>query len=345
MQTTRLFFFLLISTLFVSTDALSQNFDETWREFLENNKISNMSRLPRPNKQYEADKYAQYLLMSTNNSFCQSKIEKAETLMAEIQEIDTDVYSGIEGYAPKLKDLKKKIKAYHEIDVIWKRFLKTKEVTVDELEEVYPPSSICEKRTLVKYSYMTAHHYLCDGDVEKSMNTFEKRTLKIAEKTTLRMKDVRGLTPEVKKMKAYYQGIHKLDDAWEEYEETGVSPGFDTKLPIFSCNPIPNMKAYILRGAADVCNVGEEMLEKIERLESESGVTPYRSLREKIKELQATVETQNTDLKNLNRAWKVFLETNEVKEVNYGHEYCEKEPRIKALILDGFAYTLSLIHI
>lgn len=336
------FFSALIGLLFFSTAATAQNFDETWKEFLENDKISNMSRLVRPNKQYEADKYAQYLLMSTNNSFCQSKIEKAKTLMAEIQEIDTEDYDAIEGYVLKLKDLEKKLVAHDEIDVIWKRFLKTKEVTVDELEEVYPPSSICEKRTLVKYSYMTAHYYLCDGDVEKSKNTFEKRTLKIAEKTTLRMKDVRGLTPEVKKMKVYYQGIHKLDDAWEEYMDTGVSPGFDTELPVFPCNPIPNMKEYILRATADICTEGEEMLNKIKKLEEDTGVTPYRALREKIKELEEQVGTQNEDLVNLNRAWKNFIKTNEVKDVNYGHEYCEKEPRIKALILDGFAYTCDL---
>lgn len=335
-------FFTLASLFFFSSIAPAQNFEETWNEFLVNNKIVNMSRLPKPNKQYQKEEYAQFLLMSTNNCFCQSLIEKSETLMAELNAMDEDIYESIDGYKVKKMDLEKKIEAYYAIDEIWKRFLKTKDVTVEELEEVYPPSTICEKQTLVKYSYMTSHFYLCDGDIEKSKNTFENRTLKIAEKTTLKMKDVRGLTPEVKKMKKYYQIIPKLDRAWEDYEETGESPGFDIDLPVFDCNPIPNMKAFILKGAADPCYEGQEMLDKIEKLQTKSGVTPYRALREEIKNLKARVESNDDNITDLNRAWKAFLKDEKVTDTNYGHEYCEIEPMIRALILDGYAYTCDL---
>ena len=336
------FSLLFINLFFISTTASAQNFDETWKEFLENNKISNMSRLVRPNKQYEKEKYSQYLLMSTNNCFCQSKIEKAETLMEEINDLGLDSYESIEGYTLKKKDLEKRIEAYYGIEKIWQRFLKTRDVTVEELEDVYPPSTICEKKTLVKYSYMTAHYYLCEGDIEKSKNTFEKRTLKIAEKTTLRVKDVRGMAPEVKKMKTYFTNMPALDDAWDTYLETNASPGFERELPVFPCNPLPNLKAFVLIGAADPCGSGQAMLKKIDKLQSETGVLPSRDLREKIKELKVIVKESNSGLAELNKSWNSFIKTNEVKHTGYGYEYCGKEDLIRAYILDGFSYVCNM---
>lgn len=335
-------FLICLFFTFTATTSFAQNFDETWKEFLENNKISNMSRLPRPNAVTDQINYAKYLLMSTNNNFCQSKIEKAETMIAELQEIDTDIHESIPGFTPKMDDLGEKIKAYHEIDKIWNRFLKTKEVTVEELEDIFPPSTICEKRTLVKYSYMTAHSQLCEGDVERSKNTFEKRTLKIAEKTTLRVKDVRGLAPEVRKMKTLYTNIPKLNDAWDEYVETGESPGFDKELPVFPCYPIPNIKAYILRGSADICNSGADMLDKIKKLQEEITVVPDRALRKKINELEEAIEENDENAAPLNKAWNTFIKNNKVPKSEYGYEYCNKESLIRAYILDGFAYPCNM---
>ena len=65
------FFCLIFNFFFISTASFSQtiNFDETWKEFLENNKISNMSELVRPDKQYNKPEYAKYLLMNTKRLF------------------------------------------------------------------------------------------------------------------------------------------------------------------------------------------------------------------------------------------------------------------------------------
>ena len=138
MRTTYSLFCLIVSTFFISTTAFTQtiNFDETWKEFLDNNKISNMSELIKPNKVYEQPKYAKYLLMNINSSFCQSDVSDAESLMTEVQAIDADVHQSIPGFVVKMNDLDAKIKAYRSMDEIWKRFLQTKEVTLEELEAV-----------------------------------------------------------------------------------------------------------------------------------------------------------------------------------------------------------------
>ena len=124
---------LIVSTLFISTSAFTQtvNFDETWKEFLDNDKISNMSELVTPNKIFEQPKYAKYLLMNTNSDFCQSDVEGAETLMTELQAMDPQLHKSIPGFVEKLDDLDAKIKAYYSMDAIWQRFLQTKEVSLE----------------------------------------------------------------------------------------------------------------------------------------------------------------------------------------------------------------------
>ena len=345
MQTNRYCFCLFVLTFFIPSFIAAQktNFDETWREFLENNTVSKMSELVTPNKVTDQPNYAKYLLMNTNSNFCQSKVEKAEDLMSEVKGMVSDVYHSIPGFGEKMKDLDTKIKAYHKMDDLWNQFLETSEVDQDELDAVAGAKTSCEKRTLAKYSYMTAYYNFCDGDIENSRNIFENRTLRLTEKTSLRVKDVKGLASEVAKMKSLFKDLSKLDAAWNTYMRTGDSPGFDIELPLISCNPIPKMKEMVLNGALDMCKAAPEMLEKIQRLQDESGVFPEGELAEKITELEEAVEENNSKLLTLNEAWQAFLPDNKVKHVGkYGHDYCDKESLIRAYVLDGFTYVCEL---
>ncbi|MFN7118555.1 MAG: hypothetical protein ACK4TA_17285 [Saprospiraceae bacterium] len=342
---TNALFCLIINLFFVATATFAQtiNFDETWKEFLENNKISNMSELVKPNKVYEQADYAKYLLMNTNTDFCQSDVDNAGKLMAEVQAIDPEVHKAIPGFVKKMEELDAKIKAYHSMDAIWKRFLQTKEVTLEEIDAIAAAKTSCEKKTLAKYSFMTAYKHFCQGNVPRAKDIFENRTLQLTEKTTLRIDQVEGLAAEVATMKALFRDLAKLDLAWKKYVDTGVSPGFDIELPLFSCNPIPNMKALILNGALDLCNAAPAALEKVKQLQAESGVAPNAELAKKMKELEVAVKEKNGNLTVLNEAWEAFLPDNKVKHLGkYGYEYCSKEAVIRAYIMDGFAYTCDL---
>lgn len=344
-RTNYLFFCLTISALFVSGSAFAQtgNFDQTWKEFLENDKISNMSELIVPEKAYDKPNYAKYLLMNTNTCLCQSDVKQAESLLAELQEIDAKAYSSIPGFVVKMDNISTKIDAYHSVDAIWKRFLQTKEVDQKELEAIEATKTICEKKTLAKYSYMTAYANFCKGDISTSMDIFENRTLRLTEKTTLRVQDVEGLAEEVAKMKSLYRDMAKLETAWQSYLKAGVSPGFNIELPLFRCNPIPNMKELVLRGAVDVCKSGPLMVDKIKKLEAETGVAPDREVSGKVKELEAAIAQKDADLAALDVAWEAFIPDNKVKHFGqYGYDYCSKEPLIRAYIMDGFAYTCEL---
>lgn len=335
------FFYLFFGVFFIATNSFAQtvNFDETWKEFLENNKISNMSALDKPSKYDDSLNYLKYLLMNTNSSLCQSEVEEAEELITEIQQADPNAFKLVPGFAEKLKDLDTKIKAYHSMDAIWQRFLQTNTVDLKELEAVKGAKTMCEKKTLAKYSYMTAYQNYCNGNIAVAKNIIETRTLRLAERTSLRVEDVEGLAPELAKMKKLFQNITKLQTSWKSYLKTGVSPGFDTELPIFPCNPIPNMKEWVLKGAADVCNAGPMMLEKIKDLQTESGVTLDRELAKKVKELEAGIGQNESKLAVLDKAWKAFIPDNEVKKEyrKYGFEYCNKEPLVRAYIMEGFA--------
>jgi hypothetical protein len=342
---THYFFFLIASFLFipVAADAQTPNFNETWQEFLTNQKISNISGLPRPDKAQDQPAYAKYLLMNTNSRLCQSQVENAESLMAEIATMDAEAYTPIPGFMEKMEELKTKIDAYYSMDEIWKRFLQTKEVTQEELEAVPGAKMSCEKTTLAKYSYMTAYNLFCRNNISGARNIFENRTLKLIEQTDLRIEDVQGLAPEAAKMKRLFRDLSKLDLAWNTYVQTGVSPGFDIELPLFSCNPIPNMKEWVLKGAVDICQAAPAMLAKIKQLQAGSGVVPDGELKQKLTEMEAAVEKNNANLATLNEAWAAFLPNNVVRQpISYGYEYCTVEPMIRAYIMDGFAYGCAM---
>jgi hypothetical protein len=329
----------------ISTTALAQttNFDETWREFLENDKISNMSTLVKPDPVYKLPEYAKYLLMNTNTDFCQSRIPRAETLMSEVQAIDPAVHKSIPGFVAKMEGLDAKIDAYHQMDAIWQRFLRTKTVTLEELNAIEAAQKSCEKQTLAKYSFMTAHFHLCEGNVAQARNIFENRTLRLTEKTSLRVADVPGLAEEVGRMKTLFQDMTELDAAWQAYLQTGVSPGYARDLPLFPCYPIPNMKVLILRGATDICELAPSQLQDIEKLANETGVQPSGELAQKIQDLEAAVAANDADLAALNEAWEAFIPDNKVKHMGrYGYEYCKPEDLIRAYVMDGFAYLCEL---
>lgn len=335
------FYFFLIALFFVSGTTHAQNFDETWKEFLENNKISNMSELIKPNKATDRVNYVKYLLMNTNSNFCQSKVENAESLVSEIREINPESLKNIPGFVVKLEDLETKIKAYYSMDRVWNEFLQTKEVDLQRLEAIKGVNSLCEKRTLAKYSYMVAYYHFCEGDISQSKNIFENRTLRLAEKTTLRISQIEGMPREVAKMKSMYQDMEKLDVAWKSYVRSGESPGFDIDLPLFPCNPIPNIKAFVLKGILDVCNTGPAMLAQIKDLQTKSGVTPDRELLGKIKELEDAIGQTEDNLADLNKAWEAFVPENRVLHT-YGYEFCTKEPLIRAYIMDGFTFVCEM---
>lgn len=337
-------YYFILGVLLLSTTTVAQtiNFDETWKEFLENDKISNMSQLVKPDARYNRLDYAKYVLMNTNSSFCQSELNDAERLMAEVREMDPRLHEAIPGFVGKMTDLEAKIQAYHSMEAVWKQFLRTKEVRLEELEAITAAKTSCEKSTLAKYSYMLAYYHFCQGEVEKSRNIFENRTLRLTEKTSLRVNDVEGLAVEVANMKSLFRDLSRLDVAWKRYIQTGVSPGFDTELPLFPCNPLPKMKEFVLRGAVDVCNTAPVMLENIRRLQAETGIAPTGEVGAKVKELEAAVGQKQATLAVLNEAWEAFIPDNKVKHIGkYGYEYCSKEALIRAYIMDGFAFSCT----
>jgi len=263
--------------------------------------------------------------------------------MEELKAMDKTVYESIPGFDPKFKGLKESMGAYYSIDELWMRFIKTKDVTLEQLEAVEGTRRICEKASAAKYYHMLAYYHLCQNEMDDAEEYFVNRTLKLAEKTSLQVSDVKGLAPEVAKMKALFEALPKLGNAWKTYLETGESPGWDIELPLFACNPNPNMKALVLQGAADVCGQGSEALAKIRKLEEKSGVKADNAVIVRLQELEDLVAEKDENIAALDAAWEDFLPDNKVEGlIAYSYDFCEKEPLIKAYIMDGYSYVCEL---
>ena len=334
--------------LIITASAFAQtgNFDETWKEFLENKSISNTSALVRPDPRTDLDDHAKYVLMNLNNAFCQSKLDKAEQWRDELARIDAEAYTSIPGFVARYEDIKSKMTMGERVDAVWRDFLDKRSVDPADLRALDGGGSSCEKQTLAKYSFLQAHTNLCQGEVALARRIFEKRTLQLAEKTSLRVADVPGLAPEVAQMKTYFRTLPRLGQAWKNYVDTGVSPGWDEELPLYPCYPEPNIKALILRGAADACGAAPQVIAEIEQLRSESGATIDDALAAHLTALEGTVADQRSARATLDKAWAAFLPDNEVPtNLKYGHDYCEKLPLIRAYIMDGFAFVCETAEV
>jgi hypothetical protein len=329
--------FLLSSLIFLpSAQAQLVNFEDTWQEFLKKEKTSNISKLVKPEKSQPAN-YIKFCLMYSNSYFCADNLESSEKMISEIETMGKEIQEKVPGFVERFESLKVKIKSYHDLTPYWNKFMTDKStVSRKDLASVPDAKTVCEKGTLCKFFYMTAHAYYCEGNLEKSKERFENRVLKLAA-TTFDPKVIDGMNEEIEMMKELWEGISKLDVAWETYMLTKVSPGFETDIPVIDCYTIPWMKIYVLRAATDICKYGNEMLEKIHLLKEKNSHDIPEDLAEKIKWLEEHVQQNNTELAVLNEAWNQFIPEDKLTENRkYGHTFsCDREAEIKAYIMDG----------
>ena len=192
LQITLCFVFLAIS---VSSNAQLINFEETWKAFLDNNKTSNISKLPQPPT--NSIDFPKYCLMYANSNFCFNKVGNAQRFMQKIEEIGAEKYKTIPGFVERYEDLGTKIKSYHALAKIWNGYLEDHQISLEKLETVSTARRVCEKGTLAKYTQMETYAYYCMGDVEKAQDIFENYVLQIVDKTNLKISDVKGLEDEV----------------------------------------------------------------------------------------------------------------------------------------------------
>ena len=320
--------------LLPASQAQFVNFEDTWREFLGNNKTSNISKLTKPSKDQVID-YSKYCLMYANTYFCSGEIGDSEDQMAEIKKIGESHYGQIPGFKEKYEDLGNKITAYHQVDRQWKRFLVGREITLADLDIAHA-TQVCEKGTLAKHSYMLSRVHYCQGSLDQSKDYFQNRVLKLVERTSLELKDVEGLEAEVNKSKELFQGLSLLDKAWAEYIKTDVSPGFKGELPLIRCNSLASIKAYLLQAAADLCKQGREQLKKIKKLQASNTHPIPDDVSEKLQWLETEVGKYTGDEAVLNEAWEEFVATDTLEgELAFGYEYCRLEDQVKAYTMTG----------
>ncbi len=326
--------FLLISICTTNINAQGISFEETWKEFLANNKVTNTSELPHPGN--SSIDYPKYCLIYANTSFCGNDVNKAEDFMSKIREFGEKRYSTIPGFRTRFLDLENKMTAYFKTEELWNRFLINHNVTLAELESAKDAVRVCEKGTLAKYTFMEAYVNYCNGKVNKAQDRFENYVLQIVDRTSLEASDVKGLEKEMRVMRKVFAGLKALKPAWRKYVATGVSPGFTIEIPELQCNLVPNMKVALLQGAADVCTIGEDKLEDIEDLIEDNNVPPGEEFNTQFKKYKKEVGAYTGNMAVLNTAWKEFVPNNYLEEpIDFTQEYCDKEAQIKLYIMKG----------
>ena len=334
---------LLLATAAAPSTAAAQSFEQTWLEFLAEGKVSRISALIKPDRRTDTEDYAKYLLMYTNSRFCQSELARAGEYLAELNGLDSAAYADVAGFAERRILIEARFEAHARVDELWRGFLASREVPLRELESIEAVRTTCEKGTLAKYSYMKAYAAYCNGDLAGARDILENRTLRLAEATDWRIADVEGLDAEVRAMKGVFDELDGLQDAWAEYEDTGVSPGYDdAELPVVACYAVPNLKAALLRGLADPCAAGPDALAAVARLYSGDRADLPGSVEDAIYDLEELIGGQEERLAALDTAWAYFLANDEVDlGLPYGYEHCSAEAVVKAYLMDGYTFVCT----
>ena len=313
------------------------NMEETWQEFLSNDKTANISKLKKPDKSQPAN-YIKYSLIYANTYFCGDNIESADEMLHEIEAIGKEVWDRVPGFEERYLGLKKNMDAYRSLEPVWEKFLKNKTSISKEDVEAFPEAKkICERGTLCKYFYMISHDYFCQKDLEKAREVFDTRIRRLVA-TTFNPNDIEGLGEEVERMTKFWDAMDEMTPAWEAYMETNISPGMQAEMPVIDCYVIPNMKACILKATYDICGVGEKMLNQLKDLQRKSTYPIPSDIIDKMAFIEEEVRIIKKDLAIVNTYWKKFTQTGTLpSDVAYKYEFaCDREAEVKAYLMDGF---------
>jgi hypothetical protein len=313
------------------------NMEETWQEFLSNDKTANISKLKKPDKSQPAN-YIKYSLIYANTYFCGDNIESADEMLHEIEVIGNEVWDRVPGFEERYLVLKENMEAYRALDPVWTKFLNNKTSVSKEDVEAFPEAKrICERGTLCKYFYMISHDHFCQKELEKAREVFDTRIRRLVA-TTFNPDDIEGLGEEVARMTKFWDAMDELTPAWEAYMETDMSPGMQAEMPIIDCYVIPNMKVCILKATYDICGVGEEMLNKLKDLQRINTDPIPSDVMDKIAFIKEEVRVIKKDLAIVNTYWKKFTQTGNLpSDVGYKYEFsCDREAEVKAYLMDGF---------
>lgn len=182
------------------------NMEETWQEFLSNDKTANISKLKKPDKSQPAN-YIKYSLIYANTYFCGDNIESADEMLHEIEVIGKEVWDRVPGFEERYLVLKKNMEAYRALDPVWTKFLNNKTSVSKEDVEAFPEAKrICERGTLCKYFYMISHDHFCQKDLEKAREVFDTRIRRLVA-TTFNPDDIEGLGEEVARMTKFWDAM------------------------------------------------------------------------------------------------------------------------------------------
>jgi hypothetical protein len=137
-----------------------------------------------------------------------------------------------------------------------------------------------------------------------------------------------------KEVKRYNGNLANLNKAWKDFLPDDKVDG-DIKFKGEYCEKDAQIKSYIMEGMMDICNKGEEMLEKIAKVQEEHNPKLDEATKGKLKKMKNLVEKEEENLAKLNERWGEFVKRDTLDKIDFEFVYCDKEAQIRAYIMDG----------
>ncbi len=230
-----------------------------------------------------------------------------------------------------------------KITKIWDAFASSEEVA---LSAKYGYDFPCDREADVRAQLLDGFKNPCEAgaaaleNIKKIKEQYSPSLSSITRQKQKRLTDL--VTKESER-------IGKLNAAWTDFVpdnklKSGVTFGFKY------CEIIPTIKAYIMDGITNKCAKSKQRLQDIADARAEHNPDLSDEVIEKIDYLQALVDQQDKDLADLNTAWDLMIEKDQVTSWSEGFPqedtvirddirlvefYCDKIAQTKSWCIKG----------
>ncbi|WP_264788645.1 hypothetical protein [Aureispira anguillae] len=225
----------------------------------------------------------------------------------------------------------------------WKKFLpESKPSGID-----YGHEFVCDRAAEVKAYIMDGFADPCGGGktaLDKIEEIKKEHNPSLDTETMTKLKQLKA------RVNKEAENLAKLNEAWEDFVPDDKVKG---KLDfVFEyCDKEAQIKAYVIDGTVNFCEKGKQRLEDIAALRDSDAPELADVVLKKIDNLQAKQDEADQDLADLNAAWTLYIETDNVMKWEEGYPskdsgtvrdnirlvkfYCDKIAQTKSWVIKG----------
>ena len=318
--------------------------DALWTRFLRRHDVTLRELdIDRATEVCELGTLAKHRFMLAQAHFCAGDEDKAredfERRVMILAERTSLKIEDVDGLPAEISRFKVIFKSLTDVNLAWKDFMVTgQSIGFDPT----PLEKNCNPIPAIKGHILKAASNVCELGTEALVDIDRLRS---AASQSL-PRDVTDKIAWLKNQVATYDAdLALLDRAWKEFmTRDTLRQGID--YPHELCRAESQIRSWILDGAVDPCNLGQERLERVKQLRAQKNPVLDASTLSGIRKLEQRIQNLDADIRQLDRLWATFIAADDTLNGSFTllPSYCDATAQIKAWTMLGHFDPCSAGH-